>query len=160
MFFKWKRKYKELEEKYDFLANTLTKHYEVVCDDLEKQLDKIGGYNITIRQINEELQAKYTELEKKYQELENEKYPTHMILEYATERPIILNAAVEISNELLKEHGEEYKQYALQKACEELVKQIYEKKLYRLSEDYNSRFNNTNLRMSIVVSEPYSHFYR
>ena len=83
-----------------------------------------------------------------------------MVIRYATERPIILNAATHLEKELIDINGSEYKEQAIRELCEQLVDGIFEKKLYRLNEEYDARFNNLNLAISLVVSDPNSQFIR
>ena len=162
-FGKWKRKYKELEQSFNELLESskeLITKYEANVGNFEERLRNAAEINKKNVEIYNELKEKYDDLQKRYIELEDETCPKHMVIRYATERPIILNVATHLEKELVDINGNEYKEQTIRELCEQLVDEIFEKKLYRLNEEYDARFNNLNLAISLIVSDPNSQFIR
>ena len=162
-FGKWKRKYKELEQSFNELLESskeLIAKYEANVGNFEERLRNAAEINKKNVEVYNELKKEYNDLQKRYLELEDETCPKHMVIRYATERPVILNAAVHLDKELVDAYGSEYKEQAIRTLCEQLVNEIYEKKLYRLNEEYDRKFFGTNLAVSLVVSDPNSQFIK
>ena len=151
MFFKWKRKYKELKEKYDFIENTMEESFKTTLNDFEERLDKAIEFNKELLKNNDKLQEEYNDLQKKYTELEENKYPTHFVLKETLSRPVILTSQIKVD---FREDPECAKEMGTQYAIENIVQRIIKDKLYRCEQKYDHHYNRSTLTYMVTVSDP------